>query len=487
LTTTRSTIPETLFFYDLETSGLSAREDRIMQFAGQRTSLDLEAIGEPVNELIKLGEDVLPEPGAILVTGITPQQTIADGLTEVEFLELFYKEVAIPGTIFVGYNSVRFDDEFMRFLNYRNFYDSYEWQWSDGRSRWDLLDVVRMTRALRPDGIKWPSVAGKATNKLELLAKSNKLTHVSAHDALSDVTALIELTRLIKTSQPKLYQYLFETMRDKKKVADLVNSGQPFIYTSSKYDGLYEKTTAACALVPHPKRQGVIVYDLRNDPKEMADLTVEEMLERWRPGHPRELGLPIKALQFNRCPAVAPLGVLDTDSQRRIDLDLDTINKNFKALQSVKESLSKKVTEVLNILEEEQTTTFAKKPQAVDAKLYDGFFSDSDRQLMMSVRHTSPEDLDSAKYKFSDGRLISMLPLYKARNYPKLLSQEERADWDKYKQERLLGGKENSKMAKFFTQLNELKQAPKLSERDRYLIEELELYAQSMVPADLLS
>ncbi|HZM64600.1 MAG TPA: exodeoxyribonuclease I, partial [Candidatus Saccharimonadales bacterium] len=173
------------FFYDLETSGFNPREARIMQFAGQRTDLELRPIGEPVNELIKMTADILPDPDAVLITAITPQQTLADGYTEAEFLHRFTEQVATPGTIFVGYNTVRFDDEFMRALHYRNFYDPYEWQWQDDRSRWDLLDVVRMTRALRPDGIAWPfDIHGKPTNRLELLTGLNKLNHEAAHDAL---------------------------------------------------------------------------------------------------------------------------------------------------------------------------------------------------------------------------------------------------------------------------------------------------------------
>jgi exodeoxyribonuclease-1 len=120
------------FFYDLETSGFSPRTARIMQFAGQRTDMDFKPIGEPINLLIKLSPDVLPEPDAVLITSITPQQTLSDGLTEAEFLHLFFREIVKPDTVFIGFNSVRFDDEFMRFLLYRNFYDAYEWQWKDG-------------------------------------------------------------------------------------------------------------------------------------------------------------------------------------------------------------------------------------------------------------------------------------------------------------------------------------------------------------------
>ena len=143
---------QSFFFYDLETSGLSPRVDRIMQFAGQRTNMNLEPIGEPVNLLIKLADDTLPSPYAIMVTGITPQSTQLDGLTEAEFCKYVLEEIFTPGTIAVGYNSVRFDDEHMRYCFWRNFRDPYEWQWKDERSKWDLLDVVRMTRALRPEG-----------------------------------------------------------------------------------------------------------------------------------------------------------------------------------------------------------------------------------------------------------------------------------------------------------------------------------------------
>ncbi|HSX37189.1 MAG TPA: exodeoxyribonuclease I, partial [Patescibacteria group bacterium] len=191
------------FFYDLETSGFNPREARVMQFAGQRTDMELNPVGEPVNVLIKLPPDVLPDPDAVLVTGITPQQTIADGLTEAEFLKYFYEEVVKPDTIFLGFNSIRFDDEFMRYLHYRNFYDAYEWQWQDGCSRWDLLDVVRATRALKPEGIEWPFAPdGKPANRLEYLTKVNKLDHYKAHDAMSDVHATIAMAKLVRTKQP---------------------------------------------------------------------------------------------------------------------------------------------------------------------------------------------------------------------------------------------------------------------------------------------
>ena len=211
------------FFYDLETGGLNPREDRLMQFAGQRTDAELNPIGEPVNILVKMTEDALPSPGAIMVTKITPQDTLRDGISEADFCRYVTDEVFTPNTIAVGYNTVRFDDEFMRATLWRNFYDPYEWEWKDGRSRWDILDVVRLTRALRPEGINWPvTESGKATNRLELLTKLNGLSHEHAHDALSDVYATIAVAKMIRDKQPKLFNFLYK-IRGKNEVKKMIN------------------------------------------------------------------------------------------------------------------------------------------------------------------------------------------------------------------------------------------------------------------------
>ena len=270
------------FFYDLETTGFSARSERIMQFAGQRTDMNLQPIGKPLNYFIKLTPDVLPGPDAVLVTGITPQQTLAEGITEAEFLKIFYEEAVQSDTIFVGFNTVRFDDEFMRFLMYRNFYDAYEWEWKDGRSRWDLLDMVRMMRALRPEGIEWPFAPdGKPANRLEMLAQVNKLDHSKAHDALSDVEVTIALAKLVKEKQPDLFEYLLN-VRDKKKAEALVMKGEPFVYTTGRYPSQYLHTSAAVFFAKHPQSGQVLVYDLRFNPEEFINMTVDELVERWQ-------------------------------------------------------------------------------------------------------------------------------------------------------------------------------------------------------------
>lgn len=481
---------DSFFFYDLETSGFNPRAARIMQFAGQRTDMDLKPVGDPVNVLIKLTPDVLPDADAILVTGITPQATIADGITEAAFLELFYEAVATPGTIFAGYNSVRFDDEFVRFLNYRNFYDAYEWQWRDGKSRWDLLDVVRMTRALRPEGIQWPFAPdGKPSNRLELLTSVNKLDHSNAHDALSDVMATIALARLIKTKQPKLFAYLLG-VRDKKSVEKLVTKSEPFVYTSGKYPSEFEKTTAAVTLAEHPEHQAALVYDLRENPEPFLAMDPDQLVAAWRYNKdPAALRLPVKTLKYNRCPAVAPLGVINDDAAwTRLGLSPELISGHLKLLRKHQAEFVSKLRDALDKLDREQTkeqTALVDNQLTVDARLYDGFVSDHDKQAMRAVRAAEPPELDAALAdSFKDERLKNLLPLYKARNYPAALDSTERQAWDVFCRQQLFDGGPSSRLAKYFARLEELSQGS-LTKNQRYLLEELELYGQSIMPSDV--
>ncbi|MBW3569203.1 exodeoxyribonuclease I [Candidatus Parcubacteria bacterium] len=475
---------KSFFFYDLETSGVNPRSSRIMQFAGRRTDMDLNPIGEPVNILIRLSEDILPDPDAVLVTGITPQKTITEGITEAEFVELF-EEINQSGTIFVGFNSVRFDDEFMRFLFWRNFHDPYEWHWKNSCSRWDILDVSRMARALRPDGIKWPvDSEGKPTNRLEYLSAVNKLDHASAHDALSDVDATIALARLIKNKQPKLFDYLLN-MRGKNAVGEFLSQNEVFLYTSGKYPGEFEKTAIVTVLADHPQGRGKLVYDLRHDPAQYTGLSPEKLAELWRwkkdSGEPR---LPVKSLQPNRCPAIAPLSVLDRPSTKRLKINMNEIEANLAKLKDA-ETFAGNVLKALDILNNNrQQTALISAVSEVDAQLYDSFLGDGDRRLLLEIRSSTVQELSGFALKVHDDRLKNLLPLYKARNFPKHLSEEERLAWEEFCKHALLASGAQSRIAKFSQRLEDLSQDKLgvLTDKKRYLLEELRLYAESILP-----
>lgn len=459
----------TFFFYDLETSGLSARNDRIMQFAGQRTSIDLNPIGEPINILIKIPNDTLPSPSAINVTGITPQATLRDGITEADFCRYVTENIFTPNTIALGYNTVRFDDEFMRAIFWRNFYDPYEWQWKDGRSRWDMLDVVRLTRALRPEGINWPFTDdGKPTNRLELLTKLNGLSHEHAHDALSDVYATIAVASLIRDKQPKLFQYLYK-MRDKKQIKKFINldNKTPFVYASGRYPAKHNKTTVAVPLTAS-RNGNILVFDLRYNldellalPLSQSEASAEQNSANSYDSKPNSPSNIVKELCYNKCPTVAPTSVLDVqDGWNKISLSKDQIEQNLKSLLAHPE------------FAEQMRTAYENRsdfPPAVEpeAALYEGFLDDSDRIKVSAIRNASPSQLADFHPDFHDPRLPNLLLHYKGRNFPETLSESEATAYEEYRKERL-----NRASADFISELDKV--------TDDFTRNELLLYMQSL-------
>ena len=460
---------KTFFFYDLETSGLLAREDRIMQFAGQRTDMELNPIGEPANILVKMTDDALPSPFAINVTKITPQDTLRDGLSEAEFCKNVAEEVFTPNTIVVGYNTVRFDDEFMRAIFWRNFYDPYEFEWKDGRSRWDILDVVRLTRALRPEGIEWPFTEdGRATNRLELITKLNGVSHEHAHDALSDVFATISVAKLIREKQLKLFEFLFK-IRGKNDVKRIVNleDKKPFVYASGRYSSEFNKTTVAFPLTSG-RNGNVLVFDLRynleeilseiDNVEEKVDLEISEAKGK----KTRKSVFPIvKELCLNKCPAVAPISVLDSgNGWEKIGLTREVVDKNLEVLLAHPEFAEKMRSEIENCPEFPK----AKEPEGA---IYEGFLNDVDRVKVSAVRNAEPEKLADFHPDFIDERLPDLLLHYKGRNFPQTLSKSEMEAYEKYRQARL-----QAQAPRFLEELDKI--------QDDFLKEELLLYMQSL-------
>ena len=463
---------QSFFFYDLETSGLSSREDRIMQFAGQRTDMNFRPLGDPINLLVKMNDDTLPSPGAIMVTGITPQATVRDGISEAELARFLQEEIFVPNTISVGYNSVRFDDEFMRHFFWRNFYDPYTWQWREGRSRWDMLDVVRMTRALRPEGINWPVTEdGKATNRLELLTKQNGISHEAAHDALSDVTALIDVTKLIRDKQPQLFNYLFK-MREKREVKKLINlkNPAPIVYSSGHYGVKFGHTTVVYPLC-ETKNGNVMVFDLRHNLDDILSCPDEKKTDINSGYFNPDTFFPIaKELCYNKCPAIAPLGVLDAgDGWQKIDLAKDVVDKNLKSLLAHPEFVDK-------IREIEESRPEYDKPIDPESALYASFVPEVDQIRCNAVRNADADGLADFHPNFADERLPELLLHYKAKNFPSSLSEDEQKKWEEYRRSRL-----ERKAPAFLKELEELE---KSGDADPYILEELRLWYQSLASVD---
>ena len=437
--------------------------------------MNLEPIGEPYNLLVTLNDDTLPSPDALMVTGITPQKTVEEGYTEAQFARMLSEEIFTPETVAVGFNNIRFDDEFIRHLLWRNFHDPYEWSWKDGRSRWDLLDVVRLTRALRPEGINWPvDDKGEPSNRLELITSANGIAHENAHDALADVTALIAVTKLIKQKQPQLYDYLLK-MRDKKVVQQLVNvdDKKPFVYASGRYDKEFAKTTVAFPLTTS-RNGGVVVYDLRYDPTPFVELSTEELSKKifasWEERQAEDfVKLPVKELQYNRCPAVAPLGVLEQgNGWQKISLDAKTVQK-YQNILLKHPDFAEKLRTIF-----ENKPAFKKLPDP-EAQLYDGFLNDRDRIRVEAVRNADERELADFHPEFQDERLAPLLLHYKARNFTRSLSEDDLAQWEAWRAQHL-----QAQLPQFMASLQRL--APTATDEQQFILQELQLWAESTLP-----
>jgi exodeoxyribonuclease-1 len=475
----------TFYWHDYETWGADPRRDRPAQFAGLRTDAELNPVGEPLVIYCRPSDDLLPQPEACMVTGITPQLAAEKGLNEAEFIARIHRELAAPETCGVGYNSIRFDDEFTRYTLYRNFYDPYAREWQNGCSRWDIIDMVRLTHALRPEGIEWPlNDDGVVSFRLELLSAANGIAHESAHDALSDVRATIALAKLIKQRQPRLFDYVFSG-RDKRTLGERLNLQQrkAVLHVSSMYPSERGCIAMVMPLARHPGNpNGVIVYDLSHDPELLLTLSVDEIHERlFTSAEALPEGverMPLKTVHLNKCPVVVPLNTLTPEVAEHWSIDTEAGERHRQTLLAA-EGLEAKLQAV------HRKTEFEPLNDPDQALYSGGFFSRDDRQRMDRILQTDPAALRDFPQVFDDARLPEMLFRYRARNWPETLDQDERERWEEYRQSRLFEkeGGGSITLDKYLETLDRMEAEPALPEEKRALIPQLLAWAEQIAQA----
>lgn len=426
-----STNQPTFYFHDYETFGINPALDRPAQFAGVRTDSDFNIIEEPLVIYCQIAQDYLPDPEAVLITGITPQKTNQNGICEAEFTKLIHQEFSRPNTCILGYNNIRFDDEVTRNILYRNFYDPYAYSWRNGNSRWDLLDVVRACYALRPEGINWPTNdSGFPSFRLEDLTKANNIEHEHAHDAMSDVYATIAMAKLIKQAQPKLFNYFFN-LRNKNRVAELIDIANmtPIIHVSGMLGSHRGNMALVSPIAWHPtQKNAVIVCDLSGDIDSLITLPVETIREKlYTKTEDLEIDeqrIPLKLIHINKCPIVAPLSTLLPDNAKRFNLDKQKCLTNQQKLLENQNTLQSKMYELFNVSNE-----YSNNNIDVDAQIYANFLNGQDLLKCETIRSTPPHLLDSLSLNFDDSRLAKLFFRYKARNYPQTLTEQELRIW----------------------------------------------------------
>lgn len=473
---------QTFYWHDYETWGADPSRDRASQFAGVRTDADLNIIGDPLVVYNRPTPDMVPQPEACLVTGITPQEALEKGLPERDFIRAIHAELSQPGTCGVGYNSIRFDDEVTRYTLYRNFFDVYAREWQNGNSRWDLIDVVRLCCALRPEGIEWPlGENGAVSFKLELLTAANGLSHESAHDALSDVHATIDLARLIKREKPKLFDYALG-LRKKQQVAQLLdmNRQKPVLHISSRYPASRYCGALVMPLAMHPvNKNSVIAVDLMADPELLIKLSAVEVAKRvFARAEDLDEGverIPLKEIHLNRSPMLATLNLLDDSAQARLQIDMARCERHWQQLSECS-ALKLKLDDIYNQRQFEPDTD-------PDRMLYSGgFFGNDDRRLMNDILECDGKQLAERSFPFTDKRLAELLFRYRGRNFPDTLSDDERGLWQEFCHQRVHDddGGGSITAANCLSRIEALREQGQLDARKQAVLTALESYVRQL-------
>ena len=475
-------MPASFLFYDLETFGADPRTSRVAQFAAIRTDTELNEIDEPISIFVRPADDLLPSPIATLITGIAPQAALRDGMNEAQAFALIFDEMARPETCTLGYNSLRFDDEFVRYGLFRNFYDAYEREWRGGNCRWDLLDVFRLAHALRPDGLIWPKREDGATSfKLEHLATANEVRIGDAHEALSDVRALIGLARKFKQAQPRLWDYTLK-LRDKRFAAGLIDvvAMTPVLHVSQRFPASRLCAAPVLPIARHPRIDNrVLVFDLGQDPQALLRLTPSEIADRlYTPAADLPEGeerIALKEIHLNRSPALVAWDHLRDADFGRLMIDPRQVAERAAMLREAGPALAEKVRQVFS-------TERDRVPSDVDASLYDSFMGDGDKRMFTEVRATPPLALGEKTFGFRDSRLPELLFRYRARNWPDTLSISERARWNDYRRLRLRDERGLSEYSfdTFRTEITALRSAHADDGAKQVLLDQLEAWASEV-------
>lgn len=449
-----------LLFYDYESFNISPRAGALSQFAAIKTDEDLNEISV-YNVFCAPPTDMVPEVDACLVTGITPQHAQAEGFSEYDFAGIIQKAMtSSPNTCIIGYNNINFDDEYTRQLFYRNLKDPYGWHFRNGNTRFDLSNMTRLVYALRPDIMNWPEVdvldeggaviGRRISFKLEHLSAANGIVHENAHDALSDVRALIGLWRIIKAKAPDLFDTLFN-LRFKYNAENIINGDLAglFGYVNYKF-----KDTNYVSLMKklgdsYKDKSKVWAWDLRIDPTPFIGMSNSELDEviKLPFSQLKEQGIQgngMNAIKTNAVPFVFEKSWLSGDVAERSGLSSPEMKAQVKKSLAILKENPDFIQRLCSVYENRE---FGAEPTDTDMTLYSGGFIQKE-ELDLGIKFGKLDGWVS-RYKMvkslpADSRAYKILFRVVGRNDASVFDEHDTKVWNEYVSDRFQGKTENS-------------------------------------------
>lgn len=464
-------------FYDIESSGLNKAFDQVLQFAAVRTDMELNEL-ERYNIIIQLRPDVVIAPMALITHRIPIEKTF-DGLCEFDAMRTIHNLLNEPGTISLGYNTLGFDDEFLRFSFYRNLLTPYTHQYANGCSRMDLLPIAALFRLYKPEVLNWPDIDGKPTLKLEYLNEANELAKGQAHDALVDVLATVELARRF-SKEEAMWNYLKDSFNkniDRQRREKLTPLFQSRLESHDKAlmvgvefgsDNNYQSPVLS---IGESRPYSNQTLWLRLDLPELRETTLETIDEttwviRKRFGEPGILLPPLKRYW-------------DRLSPERLQI----VSDNIAWLQANPALFEE-------IIRHHQEFSYPEIPNLdIDAALYQrGFLSKAEQKVCDQFQVASPEERFELLDQFTDEETKILAVRILFRNFPEDAPEEYAEAFDQYMQqinpeEAFLAmldykGQQRTTPAGAMQEIYKLRSEPSLDDEQRTLLDELEEYIQ---------
>ena len=393
-----------IIFYDLETTGRSHHWDQIIQIAAICTDENLNVLDE-INIVGKISSFSIPDPEALLVNKIPIDSIYKSNFSHYSLISEIYNKFSewSPG-IFIGYNSIKFDEEVLRNEFFKNLFDPYLTV-KNNNTRVDLLDITRIANFFYPDRIKsLLNKKGSAIMKLESIANTNGIKNFTAHDAMGDTYASLELAKLIKNKIPELWNKSISQKNKNQLEAIIANN--PFCYL----EAFFGKAKLFCLsfIDFHPKYKWALCFDLSEDPRKVLEMNYSEVFS-YLEGSPKK----VRKIKLNKSPILLDIKIRKNLDEHNIISDEVLLDRhNFI---SSNEEFKNKVLYCYDEMIEDtsQLDIYAEE------SIYKKFISSSDNLLIKKFQKSDWKTKLNLINKFKDERL---------KYFAELLIYEEQSD-----------------------------------------------------------